>query len=124
MKIEIDDLYNQDFVYSIPKYMYNSLKDKKIDSGICKRFKDEFNIDINNIFLFSLKTLDIRHIQNKYIIEINRNKFYKNMNVEKLINLITYGSRTVKGYTGILKLFKLVQESIPEIYERWLVDGY
>ena len=124
MNIVIDDFYGESFANSIPKYIYSVLKNKKVNVSIYNSYKDEFGIDLNNVILALIDSLVVRHTNNKYIIEIDKNKFYNGENIEKLVNIMTYGSRTVKGYTAIMHLFETIQNNIQLIYRRWRSSGY
>lgn len=123
MKIIIDDHYDIDFIYSIPQYIKLYL-DKNLNVNKCERFKEEFNVDVKNAFNFAIATLVIRHIDNYYTIEIDKNKYYDNINISRLINLITYGNRSVRGYKILLNLFDFISNKTDMIYRRWKSGGY
>ena len=122
MKITIDDSYERDFIYFIPGYILklvrSSLNDKK-----CQRFKDEFGIDVAGAISYAIRTLSINRVNDYYTISIDRNRTYKGMNIEKLINLITYGNRSVKGYTILLNIFNFITEHPNVAYMEWKSHG-
>lgn len=122
MRLEIDDTYDKNFVYWLKYYMYDTVK-RNLNYHKCENFNYEYNINAEDIILFSIKSIKISHIIDKYILFIDKNKFYKNMNIEKLVNLITYGSRTVKGYRIIPDIFSLVETNFDNIYREWQSNG-
>ena len=110
------------FIKYLISYMYN-IANNIIDVKRCKNIDIEFNIDSKQIILFAIKNLSISSTSTDYIIRIDNNLKYNHMNLGKLINLITYGNRSVKGYNIISDLFTLIKDDLPNIYERWLNNG-
>ena len=105
------------------KYLCNCIQEftkDNINSLKCKSLNDEFNIDTKDIVLFAMSNLEISSTPDIYLIRINRNIKYKNMNLGKLINLITYGNRSAKGYNIIEDMFEFTKKSLPYIYKGWL----
>lgn len=114
--------YDRDFIYNyLPKYMLN-LFDESFDRNRLNLIDKEFNIDSLNVIKFSLKNLKISEQLNSYIIEIDKNKKINHLNVSSLINAITYGDRSCKGYLIVYDIFKLISDNINQLYEEWL-DG-
>ena len=113
--------YHKEFIKYLSKFILDvfngSINLRKIDL-----IRDEFGIDVLNIIRFALKNLKITEQPNSYTIEIDKNKKYKHENVSSLINLITYGNRSCKGYPIVYDIFKFIAENIDRLYEEWL-DG-
>ena len=110
------------FIKYLISYIYN-IANNIIDVKRCKNIDTEFNIDSKQIILFEIKNLSISSTSIDYIIRIDNNLKYNHMNLGKLINLITYGNRDVKGYNIISNIFTLIKDDLPNIYERWLNNG-
>lgn len=122
MKIIIynKDSYSKSFIEKyLPSYIMSIFK-RSYSKKKLEELDKEFNIDSLNIIKTALKNLKISEQTNSYSIEINKNVKYKHQNIDSLINLITYGNRSCKGYLIIYKIFKEIAENIDIIYEEWL----
>ena len=122
MEIVFNKSYGERFAKYLIIYMY-SLADSIIDLKRCDNIDNEFNINSKQIILAAIKNSSIDSTDDKFIIRINKNLKYNHMNMNKLINQITYGNRSVKGYRIIEDLFKYIQGDIKNIYEEWLANG-
>ena len=109
--------YSEDFIYNhIPNYLY-SIITNSIDKKKLINIDQTFGINTEEIIDDALKHLKITESANSYTIEINKNRKYKGLNENALINLITYGNRTCKGYNLIYITFSLVAEKLDLIYK-------
>ena len=123
MKIIIynKDDYDREFIEYIPSEilrLFNNSFSRKRLSEINK----EFNIDSLNIIRFAIRNLSISEQSNSYTISINKSLKFKNQPIDSLINLITYGNRSCKGYIIVLDIFNHIAEHIDMLYKEWL-DG-
>lgn len=114
--------YKKQFVYNylplyIRDYVLNSLSNNKL-----RLLNSEFNINSKEIIKEALNSLHISETPNTYVIAIDKNKRYKNENLSSLINLITYGNRSCKGYNIVYDAFNTIASKIDIIYKEWL-DG-
>lgn len=122
MQIKFTKNYGYRFAKYIRIYAFNIAKNI-IEPDRCKNIDDEFNIKSKDIILFALKNLSISGDIDNYILRINNNILFNSMNLKKLIDEITYGNRTVRGYKIIDYIFNYIQQDISSIYERWITDG-
>ena len=122
MEIVFNKSYGERFAKYLIMYVY-CLADSIIDLKRCDNIDNEFNINSKQIILTAIKNLSIDSTNRQLIIRINKNLKFNHMNIGKLINQITYGNRSVKGYHIIEDLFKYIQNDIENIYERWLANG-
>lgn len=116
-----NELY-KDFIYKYLPSLILNIFNGSYDLKRLKLIDDEFSIDSMSIIRFSLKNLKVSEQPNSFTIEIDKNKRYKKENVESLINLVTYGNRSCKGYPIVHDIFKFIADHIDQIYEEWL-DG-
>ena len=109
-----------DFVYKyLPWYIYSSIK-SNINIIKLKPFDDYFNLNTRNIILFGIRNLKIVKESTKvYTISIDKNLKYKDLNVNSVIKLITYGNRELKGYPVILDTFKFIVNNIVGIHAHY-----
>lgn len=124
MKIIIynKDIYSKEFITWLSKELLKIFN----DSFNRKRFiriDKEFNIDSLNIIKFALNNLCVNEHPNSYSISINKNLKFDHQPLDSLINLITYGNRSCKGYAIILDVFNYIANNIDILYREWL-DGY
>ncbi len=124
MKIIIynKDIYSKEFITWLSKELLRIFNDS-FNKKRFFRIDKEFNIDSLNIIKFALKNLSISEQSNSYSISINKNLKYEHQPVDSLINLITYGNRSCKGYAIILDVFNYIANNIDILYREWL-DGY
>ena len=122
MKLTIDKVYSKDFIDYIVDYIgekvidtFNNIEVQKIDQ--------EFNINTYQVFKLAVRNLIIKESSTNYTITINKNIRYNGNNLNSLVNMITYGNRTCKGYPLIEKIFNLVHNNIDILYKEWLI-GY
>ena len=112
--------YSDDFIYNyIPEYLY-SIIINSIDKKRIRNIDQSFGINSEDIIKDALKHLKITESANSAIIEVNKNRKYKGLNENSLINLITYGNRSCKGYNLIYTVFSLVAEKLDLLYKEWL----
>lgn len=114
--------YNKEFIYDyLPKLMLDLLNNS-INYKHINRLDSEFKIDSAYILKFSVRNFKITEQVNSYTIEVDKNKKIKGYNLDSLINLITYGNRSCRGYLLLNKIFRFVADNLDQIYEEWL-DG-
>jgi len=116
------DIYSKEFITWLSKELLRIFNDS-FNKKRFFRIDKEFNIDSLNIIKFALKNLSISEQSNSYSISINKNLKYEHQPVDSLINLITYGNRSCKGYAIILDVFNYIANNIDILYREWL-DGY
>jgi hypothetical protein len=118
MKIIIetqDELFAKEFVPQVlTDYVitnYRSLSAKKLNS-----YLESFNIkqSVRTILLYAIENLKVTKEDKTYILEVDKNKNVPNtvFSLDTIVNLITYGSATVKGYNLLLKAFEFISKKI------------
>lgn len=124
MKIIIynKDTYSKEFITWLSKELLKIFNDSFNRKRLAIIDK-EFNIDSLNIIKFALNNLCINEQSNSYSISINKNLKFDHQPLDSLINLITYGNRSCKGYAIILDIFNYIVKNIDILYKEWL-DGY
>lgn len=124
MKLILDKkLYKHDFIYSYLKSFMFDLFKQLCDKRKLKLIDDEFNIHSYTTLLVAFRLLKITNTSDSYIISINKNLIIEDHRLNTLIDMITYGNRSVKGYPIVLKVFDIVKKNISYIYEDWLENG-
>lgn len=121
--INKNDNITDDFIYNYLLKLIERLVIDYIDKNRLKKFDEEFDIETFDFIKYALKNLLVTENQHEYIIKINKNLKYKKHNVSSVINLITYGTRSVKGYPAIDNLFIFIANHIDELVRRWN-NGY
>ena len=112
-------LYAKSFIYKyLPKYIYN-LAISSCDKKILDKFDKEFDINSLEVIKKSMGNLIVSEQWDSYIIKTDKNLKYDRFNLDSVINLITYGNRTCKGYKLIFDIFELVGKKIDIIYKEW-----
>jgi hypothetical protein len=124
MKLILDKkLYKHDFIYSYLKSFIFDLFKQLCDKRKLKLIDDEFNIHSYTALLVAFRLLKITNTSDSYVLSINKNLIIENHRLNTLIDMITYGNRSVKGYPIILKVFDIIKKNISYIYEDWLENG-
>ncbi len=117
LTIHNKDLYSKEFVFGyLRRYIYE-LFIKHNDPIRFKVIDKEFGIDCLEAVKYALANLQVSETTNSYLISINKNLRYKNANLDSLINLITYGNRSCKGYTLVYDIFNYIANNLDIIYK-------
>lgn len=103
----------------LPKYLLKSIYEH-FDRRKVLKMEEFLDINILSLFKYALLNLVVKESWDSYIISINKNKLYKGYNLNRLIDYVTYGSRSEKGYSLFRDTFGLVEKNIDRIYEEWL----
>lgn len=120
MKLVINKKYSRDFVYNyLPKYI-NDLVVANYNPTRAYGINQELKINLLNVFIQAVRTLRMHETGASYMLLVNKNVRVKNKSLEEVINYITYGSRTFKGYPLLLNVFNTVSNNLYIIYQRWL----
>jgi hypothetical protein len=122
MNILINKKVNQDFVIYLKKYIFKYFIDI-CDKRKLKLIDEEFKIKSYKILFIAFKLLKITNTTEYYVIYIDKNLTVDGKRLSTLINMITYGNRSVKGYTIVLDIFKSIKKNISYIYDDWKNGG-
>jgi len=119
-----NSLKNEFFIYNYLKNKPYQIFLKNVDLNRLRAFDREFNINSFNILRIALTNLLItKNGNSEYSIKINKVIKVQGKDLDYWINLITYGNRTIKGYTILLKIFDYISNNIGLIYKEW-EDGH
>ena len=123
MRIEIkvpNNLKFDSFIYGyMPEYIYREFINR-LNSERLALFDRAFDINSFDLLRYALKHLLITKVRsNTYLIQIDKTLTYKNKPIMSYINLITYGTRQLHGYTIILDIFRETANKISSIYDAW-----
>ncbi len=122
-----DEVINY-FIYKyLINYMYNIIDyhmryTPNNEEKILELINSEFEINSKEIILKAFENLEVSEDAVFYIIRFSDTKKYDGSSYNSWMNLIVYGSLSVKGYDYILKFFNDIAENINEIYSMW--EGY
>ena len=115
--------YDERFIKNyLKKLMIKLIKDN-YNLSRALQFNQELNLNVLNIFIYAVKTINISESGDSWIISIDKTKIYGNYNLSKLIFYITYGTRTIKGYKLLYNIFEYIANNLELIYREWL-NGY
>ena len=105
------------FVYGyLPNYIYNEFINR-LNFKRLTLYNKEFNINSFNIMRYALKHLLITKVRNNtYLIKLDKSLKYKDHLVINYIQLITYGTRQIRGYSILLDIFRDISSNISDIY--------
>lgn len=103
----------------MPTYIYREFINR-LNSERLAIFDSAFRINSFELLKYALKNLLITRVKdNTYIIKIDKTLTYRNKPIMSYINLITYGTRDIRGYSIILDIFRDVTNNMASIYDAW-----
>lgn len=118
MKINISKEYPSQFVLSL-KDTAIKLLITHISKERCEYYLKKENINIYKIFLDAINSLQLTQTTSDWILYLDPVKMYKGENLAKLLNKITYGNLTMKGYPLLQEIFEDIEKNIFVYYTRW-----
>lgn len=110
--------YNSLFITYLKDYMIKLINDYYSPTK-ASRLSFELGLDILDIFIYTINNMNISAYGNAWTIETDKSLRYKEYNLDKLINFITYGNLKVKGYRLLYIILEYVANNIDLIYEEW-----
>lgn len=124
MKIVIKNKneYKESFIKTYLKQYMSDMLEMYYDHSKASGLSRELKLNVYKILDYAINTLNITESGNNWIIEINKNLRYNIYNLNYLINYITYGNRSIKGYKILYIIFANISKNIDSIYKEWL-DG-
>lgn len=109
----------QEFVYNyLPLYIEEVIL-QSCDKRRLQVLDKNLNINSYEILKFAFDHLYISETPSEYILKIDKNLRWNNLNVSSLISLITYGNRQVKGYPIVRRVFETIVDNIDVLYSKW-----
>ena len=88
-----------------------------------KAFSEEFGFNYLNAIEFAFNNSRVSETEEYRLVSFSNYAKYHDMSCSKIIDILTYGTRTIKGISIIKDKFNEVNENIEIIYEGWL-HGY
>ena len=122
MRLIINKAYNE---YFVKKFLIKYIHDRILnvyDPSKAFKLNTEFKINSQKILEAVANNLVVNESPTYYKICVNKNIKLNNVSIIQLLNLITYGNRSCKGYTLVLDIFNFVKENLDVLYKEWL-DG-
>lgn len=122
MRLIINKAYNE---YFVKKFLIKYIHDRILnvyDPSKALKLNTEFKINSQKILEAVANNLVVNETPTYYKICVNKNIKLNNVSIIQLLNLITYGNRSCKGYTLVLDIFNFVKENLDVLYKEWL-DG-
>lgn len=115
---------NPEFIDFLVSYIrIESLKAIKNHKYQLNQMSEEYKIDVVTALAWVLKNGLITHKTDSTCeIAFSNTLKYDSYTCDQLINLVTYGTRTTKGWVYILNIFKLISNDINVLYNRWLKE--
>lgn len=105
----------------IPNYIMSRFE-TNVNKFLLHRFDDMFDIDSYGALKFALRNLLItKEKTDTYIIKFDKSLRYDEYFIMDYVNLITYGTREIRGYPILLDIFKYVSDNISTLYTMWEV---
>lgn len=120
MIVKIPVKYTVSFVVDyVIKYIINKIESSKNDSRL-NDVGSNFGFNAYEALLYIAQNLLV-DIQDRYItVSVNKNIHWHGYNLEKLLDIITYGSRDVKGCTIYWDTVKFINEHYKAMYLKYL----
>ena len=113
------DKYSRRFVYDFLPGFTLTLLNKSSDRARLNLMNDELGFNALNIITYALKNIRVSETNDSYVLKIDKNLRFEDLNVDKCVNLITYGTREMKGCPIVLNIFNAITNNLDMIYERW-----
>lgn len=117
MKLNISKEYPMEFILSL-KNTAKELLDDNINKERCKYYLENENINVYKIFLEAINSLHLTQTTSDWILYVSPVQKYKGKNLAKLLNKITYGTLSLKGYPLLQEIFEYITKNIFVYYTR------
>lgn len=118
MKLNISKEYPMEFVLSL-KAVAKELLGTNINKERCKYYLEQENINVYKVFLTAINSLQLTQTTSDWILYVSPTQKYKRKNLSKLLDKITYGTLSTKGYPLLQEIFEYINKNIFVYYTRW-----
>ena len=120
MQIKIPNKYSIKFITDyVIKYIIDQVKSHKGDPRL-NNIGSEFGFNAYEALLYIVQNLLV-DIQNRYIIvSVNKNLYWHGYNLEKLLNIITFGTRANKGSDAYTKVVDYINQHYSAMYLKYM----
>lgn len=121
LKITVPDAESiprvENFVRAYSRHFIYTTFLSRVNTNRLQPFDEEFDINSLNALKYALKNLLVtKQGENAFIIKFDNTLKYDDHPIGFYVNLITYGTRQIKGYSIILDVFEEVKEDLPYMY--------
>ena len=93
----------------------NSLNAKKL-----KAFSEEFGFNYLNAIEFAFNNSRVSETEEYRLVSFSNYAKYHDMSCSKIIDTLTYGTRSIKGVSTIKDIFEDVNNNVDSLYRGWL----
>ena len=122
MRLVLNKKYELAFV----SYLWKLIKKEvlsELDSKSLEKFSNEFGFNYLNAIEFAFNNPKLSETEEYKLVAFSNYAKYHDLSCSKIIDILTYGTRTIKGISVVKDKFNEVNENIEIIYEGWL-HGY
>lgn len=119
MKFKISSKYPEEFVLGLKPLLREQLL-AILDPGRVEYYQKRLRINIVNILLLAINSMQYSKNSVNYTFTLSKTARYKNQNLADLVQKITYGNLSMKGYPVLEQVFKNSEKNITVLYDRWL----
>ena len=85
-----------------------------------KAFSEEFGFNYLNAIEFAFNNSRVSETEEYRLISFSNYAKYHDMSCSKIIDTLTYGTRSIKGVSTIKDIFEDVNNNVDSLYRGWL----
>ena len=85
-----------------------------------KAFSEEFGFNYLNAIEFAFNNSRVSETEEYRLVSFSNYAKYHDMSCSKIIDTLTYGTRSIKGVSTIKDIFEDVNNSVDSLYRGWL----
>ena len=119
MRLVLNKKYELAFV----SYLWKLIKKEvlsELNSESLEKFSNEFGFNYLNAIEFVFNQPKISETDEYRLVAFSNYAKYHDLSCSKIIDILTYGTRTIKGVSIIKDKFNEVNEKVELLYEGWL----
>lgn len=114
--IKIPKSYSVEFAVDfIPSVMLSLLEEYRNNSTL-KNIGSNFGFNAYNALKYIFNHLYIDTRGKNILVSVNKNLHYKGHPLEKVLNIITFGNRTIRGSDAFVKICDYVENNLDGLY--------
>ena len=85
-----------------------------------KAFSEEFGFNYLNAIEFAFNNSRVSETEEYRLVSFSNYAKYHDMSCSKIIDTLTYGTRSIKGVSTIKDIFEDVNNNVDSLYRGWL----
>ena len=85
-----------------------------------KAFSEEFGFNYLNAIEFAFNNSRVSETEEYRLVSFSNYAKYHDMSCNKIIDTLTYGTRSIKGVSTIKDIFEDVNNNVDSLYRGWL----